>query len=316
MTISEIVGRAPRWTKAAALGAFAAPLLLTTMYQIKPNEEGVVTRFGEYISTEGPGLHFKMPWPIESVDKVAVSDIRRLEIGFRTVEQGPPAQYEKRSIESHMLTGDENIVAAELIVQYKVKDSRDYLFNVKDPEGTMRDASEAALRQVIGDHGIDEAMTIGKTGIQNQTTAKLQEIVDGYHMGILITDTKLQDVDPHPHANQAFLDVVNAKENKGQIINEAYGYQNDVLPKARGGAERLLQEAQGYAAERVNTAKGDVARFNQMLAEYERAPEITADRLYLETMATIMPHVDMTIVDTHLGGPLQFLDIGKTEVRK
>lgn len=302
-TKGRSLGSIKKWGYIAATGAVAVGLLLDSFYTVAPQEEGVVTRFGQYSYSEGPGFHLKAPL-IDRVYTPKVKEVKRLEVGFRTINQGPPAQYEDLQEESLMLTGDTNIVDLSIIVQYRISDSRAYLFNVKDVEGTLRDASEASLRQVIGDGGIDEALTTGKAQIQDETASKLQSIVDDYKMGIRVTAVKLQDVDPHPSAEEAFKAVASAKERKDTLINQAEGYRNKVIPDARGEAAKLTQNAEAYKAERVNNAKGDVARFDQILTEYANAPEITRDRLYLEAMRDIFPNLNVTIVDSNIGGPL------------
>ena len=300
----------PKWGKWAAAGVVAAYLGVTSFYTISPSEEGVITRFGHYTETTGSGLHFKLPWPIESVDKVNVTEVRRLEVGFTTLEQGPPAKYKDVLEESLMLTGDENIVDASVIVQYRIKDSKKYLFNVSDPEITIRDVTEAAFRQGIGNHSIDEALTTGKIKIQDETYSKLQSILDIYDSGIQITAVKLQDVNPPSQAEQAFKDVASAREEKVKIINEAQGYKNKIIPEARGGAQKLIQEAEGYKAKRINEAVGDTTRFLEVLTEYEKAPTITEDRLYIETLRRVYPNLEVIILGND-AVPLQFLDIGK-----
>ncbi|MBU1202183.1 MAG: FtsH protease activity modulator HflK [Nanoarchaeota archaeon] len=310
--LKDLVKSVPRWVKNTAIGLVGGTMLLSSFYVVNPSEEAVVTRFGKYVRTEQPGLHFKAPWPVESVDEIAVTEVRRMEIGFRTIDQGPPAEYEKHEEESLMLTGDENIVRSEFIVQYRVKDPRQYLFNVKDPEGTLKDAAESVHRQVIGNNSIDMALTDGKTVIQNQTKEKLQEVVDKYKMGINIVAIQLQDVYAPQEVKHAFDQVASAKEDMVTKINVARGYQNDIIPNARGNAEKLLKESEAYKIERINNARGDASRFDLVLREYNKAPQITEDRLYIETMKQIYPKLEKILVDDK-DGLLKLLNVDKKQ---
>ncbi|MFH1589571.1 MAG: FtsH protease activity modulator HflK [archaeon] len=295
----------------AVAGLLTAGMVLSTVYTVSQSQEGVIKRFGKYNRTEQAGLHFKLPFPIESKNKPEVTEIKRLEVGFRTIKQGPPATYDTHNEEANMLTGDENIVHSEFIVQYKIKNAKDYLFNVNDQKGTLRDAAEAAHRQVIGDNGIDEVLTTGKQEIQDKTKSKLQEIMDSYQSGIHIVAIQLQDVNPPEEVKAAFKDVASAKEDKSSIINVAKGYQNEVIPAARGEAEENIRAAQGDKAKRVNEAWGDVAKFNAILAEYRKAPSVTKTRLYIEAMEEVNPKLEYIIIDENQEGLLKFLDIDK-----
>ncbi len=284
------------------------------IYMVSPAEEGVVRQFGKMVRVSSSGLRYHLPWPIEKVDTPKVTEIKRLEIGFRTIDPGPPARYRFIEKESLMLTGDENIVDAQIIVQYKIKDAPSYLFNVKDPIGTLSDASEAALRQVIGANTIDDALTVGRLRIQQEVKALLQTIMDGYESGLLITEVKLQTVRPPKQVEAAFKDVVSAKEDRERLIYEAKGYQEDIIPKAKGNAAKMIKDAEAYRAERVARAKGDAARFVSILREYQKAKSVTKKRLYLETMEEILPNVKKFIIDSKVGGNLlQFLPLEKKE---
>jgi membrane protease subunit HflK len=227
----------------------------------------------------------------------AVTQVKRVEIGFRTVNYGPPARYQDVPTEALMLTGDENIVSADAIVQYKIKDPVTYLFNIILPEETVKNAAEAALRQVIGERKIDEALTTGKYEIQEETKKLLQDLLDSYQSGVLIVAVQLQDVNPPDEVQEAFKDVASAKEDKSKYINQAQGYENDLIPKARGEAVKMTKEAEGYKIERIKKAEGDVAKFNSILAEYKKGEYITQARLYLETMEEILPDMNKVIVD-------------------
>ena len=271
--------------------------LASGIFVVAPDEQGVVRRFGKFVRIESPGLNYHLPYPIETVVTPAVTRVKRVEIGFRTISSGPPARYQKFPAEALMLTGDENIVSAEAIVQYKIKDPVSYLFNIILPEETVKSAAEAALRQVIGERKIDEALTIGKYEIQEETKKLLQVLLDSYESGIFVVAVQLQDVNPPKEVQDAFKDVASAKEDKSKYINEAQGYKNDLIPKARGEAVKMTKEAEGYKIERIKKAEGDVAKFNSILTEYKKGEYITQARLYLETMEEILPNINKVIVD-------------------
>jgi len=271
--------------------------LASGIFVVAPDEQGVVRRFGKFIRIESPGLNYHLPYPIETVVTPAVTQVKRLEIGFRTISFEPPARYREIPVEALMLTGDENIVSAEAIVQFKIKDPVSYLFNIILPEQTVRSAAEATLRQVIGERKIDEALTVGKYEIQEETKRLLQKLLDSYKAGILIVAVQLQDVNPPKEVQDAFKDVASAKEDKSRYINQAQGYKNDLIPKARGEAVKMTKEAEGYKIERIKKAEGDVAKFNSILTEYKKGESITQARLYLETMEEILPNMNKIIVD-------------------
>jgi membrane protease subunit HflK len=282
---------------AVALLAWAA----TGIYVVAPDERGVVLRFGRAVREAGPGPHYHLPWPIEQVFRPSVTSIAKEEIGFRTVAVGPPARYQEEPDEALMLTGDENIVKLEFIVQYKVKSeasgATDFLFNVRDPRQTVRAAAEAAMREVIGKNKIDDALTEGKERIQEDAQAVLQDILDRYAAGIEVVTLKLQDVDPPDQVSDAFKDVISAQQDKERMINEASGYANDVVPKARGEAAQLLNEAEGYREAKVREAAGAAARFVEVQQAYITAKDVTRRRLYLETMEAILPGVNKILLD-------------------
>ena len=275
--------------------------LLLGLYSVGPDEVGVVQRFGKYNRVVGSGLNYHIPYPIETVKTPKVTEVKRIEIGFRTVGKN---QYRTIEQESLMLTGDENIVDAELIVQYKIKDPIDYLFNFIGPELTLREASEASLRTVIGRHNIDEALTSGKLMIQEETKELLQIILDKYETGVIVVAVQLQDVSPPKQVIDAFKDVASAKEDKNRMINEAEGYRNDVIPKARGQAQAMIRESEGFRESRIKRAEGDVAKFKAIVKEYAKAKEVTKERLYLEAMEEILPGKDKYIVPNGEDGNL------------
>ena len=275
--------------------------LLTGAYVVGPDEVGVVQTFGKHTRVTQSGLNYHLPYPIETVQTPKVTEVKRVEIGFRTMGNN---QYRAIEKESLMLTGDENIVDAELIVQYKIKDAASYLFNFVMPVLTVREAAEASLRTVIGKHKIDEALTSGKFLIQEETKDLLQSILDKYGTGVLVVAVQLQDVSPPKQVRAAFKDVASAKEDKNRMINQAEGYRNDVIPKARGEAQAMISEAEGFREARVSRAEGEVAKFNAMLVEYKKAKVVTRKRLYLETMEEILPNINKYIIPGGDGGNL------------
>ena len=283
------------------LGIASLLWLITGVYQVGPDEVGVIQRFGKVSRVAQSGLRYHLPFPIETVQTPKVTEVKRIEIGFRTVGKNQFRTVEQESI---MLTGDENIVDAEMIVQYKLKDPEAFLFNFVRPVLTVREAAEASLRTVVGRHGIDQALTAGKLMIQEETKTLLQSILDKYNTGILVVAVQLQDVSPPKTVIAAFKDVASAKEDKNRLINEAEGYRNDVIPKARGEAQAMIREAEGFKEARIKRSEGDVAKFKAMLKEYKKAKSITKKRLYLEAMEGILPGIEKFIVPDDEGGNL------------
>ncbi|MDP6577912.1 MAG: FtsH protease activity modulator HflK [Candidatus Marinimicrobia bacterium] len=274
--------------------------VLSAFYVVGPDEEGVIRRFGKWVRTEPSGLHFKFPYPIEKVDLPKVTQVQEISVG-RILK------------EAKMLTGDENILLVEVRVQYKIKDAAQYLFNVRNVEETIKDATESALRQTIGSHPIDDPLTEKKAEIMDEIQVSLQQMLDNYKCGIDVRQVQLQDVNPPQEVDFAFKDVQSAKEEKEQLINEALGYQNDIIPKARGGAEKLIREAEAYREERIKRAEGDASKFLSVLAEYRKAKNVTEKRLYLETMEQILPGIEKVILDEKAGNLLNILPLGNLE---
>ena len=275
------------------VGIFVVLWLLTGIYIVGPDEVGVVQTLGKYSRAAQSGLNYHFPYPIETVSTPKVTEVKRIEIGFRTVGKN---QYQTISRESLMLTGDENIVDAEMIVQYRIKDPVAYTFNFIEPELTVRQASEASLRTVVGRHNIDEALTSGKFMIQEESKELIQIILDKYNTGILVVAVQLQDVSPPEQVISAFKDVASAKEDKNRMVNQAEGYRNDVIPKARGEAQAQIREAEGYKEARIARAEGDVSKFNAVLKEYRKSKEVTETRLFLETAEEILSNREKIIV--------------------
>ncbi len=275
--------------------------LSSGIYMVGPDEVGVVRTFGEYTRMAQSGLNYHFPYPIEQVNTPKITEVKRIEIGFRTLRNG---QYKTIAKESLMLTGDENIVDAEMIVQYKIKDPEFYLFNIVEPVLTVREAAEASLRTVVGRNQIDETLTTGKFRIQEETKTLLQDIMDKYESGIHIVAVQLQDVSPPQEVISAFKDVASAKEDKNRMINQAEGYRNDVLPKARGEAEAMIRDSEGFMEARIKRSEGDATKFNTILKEYRNAKNITEKRLYLETMERVLPKIEKVIIPDKDSGNL------------
>ena len=256
--------------------------LASGFFTVQPGEQAALRFFGKFSSTSGPGLHWFYPSPIGEKDIVATDAIRRLELGFRGTQPVPA--------ESLMITGDENIVDAQLLVQYDVKNLEFYLFKTIDPSGlTMMDVAETALRQVVGSKPIDDVLTTEKEAVQSETKILMQSLLDNYESGIRVREVKLQNVQPPEQVQDAFDDVVRAREDKERIINLSDAYKEDVIPKARGYAAKIVQDAKAYEATRLAQSRGEASKFKSILKEYELQKESTETRLYLETIEKVLP---------------------------
>jgi membrane protease subunit HflK len=286
-------------------------ILPGTFYFVEPDEEGVVTTFGDFSRTTGPGLHFKFPSPIEHSFTPKVRQIRRAEIGFRANASG---QVQRVPAESLMLTGDQNIVDINLVVQYRISDSVAYLFNVRRPHKLVRDAAETVIRGIVGSRNIDEALTTGKAAIQITSREQIQKLLDQYQAGIQVVTVQLQGVNPPEQVAGAFKDVVSAREDKERMINEAQGYRNAVIPEARGEAAQILRVAEAYREEKIKRAEGDAKRFISQYEEYKKAPDITRKRIYLETMEEVMPNINKFIMGDQKQGVLPILPLSKNSI--
>lgn len=274
------------------IGLVVVALALMGLYEVEPGEQGVVRRFGREHHKTGPGLHYRIPF-VEQKDVVNIEKIRRAEIGFRGDERIPH--------ESLMITGDENIVEVQMIVQYRVAEASKYLFELREPEETLHATAEVALRSMVGRTSIDEVITAGRERVQEETRAWLQKLLDEYQSGLEVTDVKLRAADAPDEVKDAFHAVTRAREEKEKLINEAQGYRADKVPRARGEAREKERAAEAYKEERVLRAKGDAAKFDAILAEYEKAENVTRQRLYLETMERILKRLDnKTIVDERI----------------
>ncbi|UZR99338.1 FtsH protease activity modulator HflK [Chondrinema litorale] len=286
--------------------------LWSMIFQVGTEEVGVITRFGKYVRTVEPGLNLKIPFT-EDVYKVPVERQQKLEFGFRTVSAGVNSEYTRQGAkdESLMLTGDLNLADVEWVVQYRIDNAYNYLFKVRNPETTMRDISEAAMRQVVGDRTVNEVLTTGRTEIGGKLEELIQNICNDYNMGIKIEQVVLQDVNPPDPVKAAFNAVNEAQQEKETLINQAKSEYNKVIPRASGQAEETIQKAEGYATERVNRAKGEVARFNELYNEYIKATEVTKRRIYLETMSEILPRLgNIVITDQEGNNVVPLLQMG------
>ena len=283
-------------------GLIVIMLLWMTFYQIRPEEVGVITRFGKYVRKEESGLHAKFPI-IERLYKVAVERQQKEEFGFRTTITGIKSEYTKTGTvdESLMLTGDLNLADVEWVVQYRIDDPYMFLFKVREPVATMRDISEACMRQIVGDRTVNEVLTVGRTEISVKVQEEIQRLCTEYLLGIKIEQIILQDVNPPDPVKDAFNAVNQAQQEKETLINQARSEYNKIIPKARGQAEETIQKAEGYAAERVNNALGEAARFNAFYKEYVKAPEVTKRRIYLETLSDVLPKLGHKIITDEAG---------------
>jgi membrane protease subunit HflK len=300
-----------RWVLAAVA---ALLLLLTGYYQIEPDEVGVVQRFGRFVRTSDPGPHLKIPFGVETVAKVPVQRTLKMEFGFRTTTPGIKSTYAAPSAEttgeSMMLTGDLNVAVVEWIVQYRIKDPKKFLFDVRDVPKTFRSMSEAAMRQVVGDHSVDEVLTIGREAVARQAKEELQRLCDRYGIGIVVQQLILQDVNPPDPVRPAFNEVNQAIQEKERSINEAWADYNKEVPRAKGEADQAVRAAEGYALERVNKAEGDAKRFDAVYEEYKKAPAVTRKRIYLEGMAQLLPKLGRKLLlDEKAKGILPLLQI-------
>lgn len=287
-------------------------------FQVGPEEAGVITRFGKYTKTVMPGLNFKIPF-VEQVYKVPVERQQKLEFGFRTTRADVRSEYSKSGMEgeSLMLTGDLNLSDVEWVVQYRVNDPYKYLFRVRNPASTLRDLSEGAMRQIVGDRTVNEVLTVGRAEVASQVQQQIQELTNSYELGLKIEQVVLQDVNPPDPVKDAFNAVNQAQQEKETLINQAKSAYNKVIPRAKGEAEETIEKAEGYAIERVNNAEGQVARFNELYTEYVRAPEVTRQRIYMETLQNILPNVGNKIITDQEGNNvLPLLQMQMDNVKK
>ncbi|MBK1675578.1 FtsH protease activity modulator HflK, partial [Rhodospirillum rubrum] len=292
--------------------------LLTGFYRVGTDEQGVVMRFGEFTHTTPPGLHYHLPYPIEAVILPKVTVENRIELGFRGIGENARGRTPSRDVleESLMLTGDENIIDIDFSVIWVIKDAGAFLFNLRDPEGTVNRAAESAMREVIGQTPIQVALTEGRQQIEDRTKELLQAMMDEYNAGITIRRVQLLKVDPPAQVVDAFNDVQRSRADRERLRNEAEAYRNSVIPEARGQAEQLLQQAEAYREEIVNRAQGDVARFNSVLEGYRLNRDVTTQRIYLETMEEVLRNVNKVIIDKNGQGVVPYLPLPEVRARQ
>jgi len=294
---------------------FVITLGRTSFYTVQPDEEAVIIRFGRYLGTSQPGLHFKLPLGVDEVTLVKTKRVLQQEFGFRTATTSKDRRttYDQKNYdrESLMLTGDLNVADVEWVVQYQISDPFKYLFQTSTPERNIRDVSESIMRRVVGDRLVTDVLTTGRVEIASEAQKLMQDILDNYDLGVKIVTVKLQDVNPPDFVKKSFNEVNAAKQEQEKVINQAEESYNRVIPEARGKAEKLVSEAEGFAKAQVNRAEGDADKFLAILKEYKRAPRITRKRIYLETMSVILKKVDdITIVDDAVKGVLPVFSKG------
>ena len=286
------------WIAAILFGILLIVALWMSYYTVGPESQGVVRRFGKYLQTVDPGLHFKLPFGIDMVTVLPTRRQLKLEFGFsRPSYPTNPIQADQEPDEGKsMVTGDLNAALLEWVVQYRIEDPRQYLFDVRNPEETLRDLSEAAMGEVVGDRTVDELITIGRQDIEIEALARMQELSKRYNLGIRVDQVQLKNVNPPSQVQASFNEVNKAQQDRENTINIANGEYNKVVPKAKGEADQTIRTAEGYRFKRVNEAEGDVAAFSAVLLQYIKAPEITRTRLYLETMSEILPQTGQKII--------------------
>lgn len=305
------------WLLPGVLAALVAVVIgfFGFFVRVNTDEVGIVLRFGEYVRQLPPGLHVRLPYPVEEVLLPKVTRANRIEIGMRSA-QGAGLSPRDVPEESLMLTGDENIVDIDFVVVWKINDAPDYLFNIQNPEGTVKDVSESAMREIVGQSDIEPILTAARAETEGKVQQLIQRTLDGYKAGVEITQVQLQKVDPPAQVIDAFRDVQAARADEERLQNEAQAYANRVVPEARGEAERILQQAQGYRDRVIAEAKGEAERFEKVLQEYEKAPDVTRQRIFIDTMKEVMSKTDKIIIDKDGGGVVPYLPLPELQKRQ
>jgi membrane protease subunit HflK len=296
--------------------AIIALWILTGLYKVDPEEVGVVLRFGSFSRITEPGLNYHLPSPIETVTTVPVTRINRIELGYQTTGDGGMIARRDSTDESLMLTGDENIVDINFSVFWQIRDPRQYLFDIRDPEGTVKDVAESAMREIIGQMPIRAPLSEDRQLIVDRTKVRMQELLDRYKSGISVVQVQLLKADPPSAVIDAFNDVQRAKADQERASNEAEAYQNDIIPKAKGDATRIVQEAQGYKQQVIDQAEGDAKRFLSVYQAYKAAPDVTEQRLYLDTMQALLKSGTKIVIDPSVKGVVPYLplpDLGRAK---
>lgn len=294
------------------IGLVVFVLAWSSWYTVQPEETAVVQRFGRYLRSSGPGLHFKIPFGIETVRTVPTARVLKEEFGFRTRTAGRRTRYEGGDFtnESLMLTGDLNVIDVQWIVQYRIEDPVRYLFKVREQTETFRDIAEAVMRRVVGNRLGSDVLTVGRVAVSSEVKTEMQKILSAYDTGIRLVTVELQDVTPPDPVKPAFNEVNEARQDLERMVNQAQEEANKLIPKARGEAKQSIAEAEGYATERINRARGEAARFTSVLAEYQRVPAVTRRRLYLEAMNEVLSEAkSVYIVDSEQRALLPWLSV-------
>ena len=302
----------PKRVLIVILGIIILACLATSFYTVEADEIAVVLMFGKSVRQAEPGLHFKLPLGIERAINVPVRKVFKEEFGFRTLRAGVRTQYDTRDFaeESLLLTGDLNIADVEWVVQYKIKDPKNFLFSVRNPQRTLRDLTESVMSRIIGDRTVSEVLTVGRIEIAAEVEVHLQQLLDLYQTGLDVANVTLQDVNPPEEVKAAFNAVNEAKQEKERLINEAWRDYNQSVPKSKGLAAKKISEAQGYALKRVNEAQGDADRFKAIHTEYQKAKEVTRRRLYLEAMQDLLPQLkEIYVIDGNTNSPIPILQL-------
>jgi membrane protease subunit HflK len=282
---------------AIGIGGLALVWLATGTYVVSPREQGVVRLFGQFSTQTGPGLNWRLPSPLTSMIRVDVETIRTAAVGFRIDDAGLVT---RRADEALMLTTDNSIVEAQMVVQYRVASARDFVFNVRDPEDVLHTSAEVALRSIVGRTNLVAMLTVGRASVEQDTRAFLEALLETYGTGIIITDVKLQTVDPPDQVKDAFQEVTRALEDETRLENEAKSYQADQIPRAQGQVQVRIRSASAYNQQQVERARGEANRFLSLLQEYRSAPQVTRERLYLETMEQVLSTVDKVLIDSQV----------------
>ena len=294
-------------------------LFMASSYSVQPDQQGVIMRFGKWVRSEAPGFHLKLPYPIETVIRPRVTEVNRIDIGFRTESQvarsSRGGQYLQESL---MLTGDENIVDVAFTVFWRIDDAGKFLFNIEDPQVvTIKAVAESVMREIVGRTAIQTVLTEGRSSIELEARALLQSVLTGYEAGVLITEVKLERVDPPAQVIESFRDVQKAQADRERFRNEAEAYANSIIPEARGNANRMIQEAEAYKEQVVNRAEGEAARFLSVYKEYALAKDVTLKRMYLETMESILAGMNKIIIDSsNSSGVIPYLPLPEINTRR
>lgn len=305
---------------ALVIGGLFLMWIFSGVYYVDTDEQGIVLRFGKAVQTTAPGLHMHLPWPIEQALTPNVTKVNRIEIGFRTPETRSRSNANTTDVpipeESLMLTGDENIVDINFTVFWRIKDAKAYVFNIRNPEMTVKALTESAMREVVGQESIKDILTLKRIAVQNRTQELVQKALDDYNSGIAIVQVQLKKVDPPEQVIDAFRDVQRAKADQQRIRNHAEAYRNEVLPKARGQSERIIQQAEAYKREVVISSQGEAQRFLSVLTAYRKGKDVTTRRMYIETLQDVLSRVRKIILDSDAAPMIPYLPLSRDDPRQ